>query len=612
MVHMRSPRLAPTLRALLAALGLLLLSSPAHATPWTWGDTLTTVWKPLPNLPALVRPGDTLAVWANAPVAASGWSAALAYGGYSVPLVPAGGSYDASRARWELGFVVPSGVPEETYNLVVQSSLTPPDTSRHSVKVLPAFKTDYYFAQISDTHLPEHTFSTPTGGSFSTADTSGFPDFNAVAEDLNLIHPEFILHTGDLVNEGELEDYLAMFEMSRAQAALSRLRDPIFVVSGNHDIGGWQQTAPPDGTARRNWWKIFGWPFLDSPPAGDPGHSQNFAFDYGVLHCVGLETYINNGGYDAFRTGTYGAQSFTPEQMSWLSAHLAAVPAGRHKLLFYHYDFGGTVSGGGPGANFSQINPAALGVDGAIWGHNHGVAEGNRTAQPFNLGLQAVIDGKRTFRIFRVSNGVITPGPMHHAGGTASTPLDSLSMSWNAPNNGTAASITTTVINRYGEAWEHARAVFHMQPGFATYTATNGTIAQEFDHDGMHDVDVDFVAPLNGTIQVSVNGSGTIDVPPAVLAARVHLSAPAPNPLVRGGSATIAFALPVPGEALLSVYDAGGRKVATLARGFTAAGPHVARWDGRDDAGRIVPGGLYLVRLDALGAGRTVKLALVR
>ncbi|MEP7027736.1 MAG: metallophosphoesterase, partial [Candidatus Eisenbacteria bacterium] len=377
MVLRRLPR---GLSALLPVLGLVLAGSPAHATAWTWGDTLTTVWKPLPNLPALARPGDTLSVWANAPGSASGWSAVLTYGNYAAPLVPAGGGYDPSRVRWELGFVVPSGVPEETYDLVLQSNMTAPDTSRHSVKVLPAFKTNYYFAQISDTHLPEHTFSTPPGGSFSTADTSGFPDFNAVAEDLNLIHPEFILHTGDLVNEGELEDYLAMFEMSRAQAALSRLRDPIFVVTGNHDIGGWQATAPPDGTARRNWWKIFGWPYLDNPPVGDPVHSQNFAFDYGTLHCVGLETYINNGSYDSFRTGTYGAQSFTPEQMNWLTAHLAAVPPGRQKLLFYHYDFGGTLGNGSPGANFSQINPATLGVDGAIWGHNHGVAEGNRTA----------------------------------------------------------------------------------------------------------------------------------------------------------------------------------------------------------------------------------------
>ena len=44
----------------------------------------------------------------------------------------------------------------------------------------------------------------------NTADTSGMGDFDAVIEDVNIIHPQFIIHTGDLVNEGELEEYLGM------------------------------------------------------------------------------------------------------------------------------------------------------------------------------------------------------------------------------------------------------------------------------------------------------------------------------------------------------------------------------------------------------------------
>jgi hypothetical protein len=32
-------------------------ATPASA--YTYGDTLTVIWKPLPNLPAFARPGDT-------------------------------------------------------------------------------------------------------------------------------------------------------------------------------------------------------------------------------------------------------------------------------------------------------------------------------------------------------------------------------------------------------------------------------------------------------------------------------------------------------------------------------------------------------------------------
>jgi hypothetical protein len=282
------------------------------------------------------------------------------------------------------------------YALSLTSDATIPDRVEHAVKVLPGFKTDYYFAQISDTHLPTHALS--SGGVIDVTDTTGMGDFDAVIEDLNVIHPEFILHSGDLVNEGELEEYLGMYEMGRAQGMLSRLRDPVFVSTGNHDIGGWGATLPPDGTSRKDWWRYFGWPWLLSPPAGDPYHSQDFTFDYGPLHVIGLEAYINNGSYDHYRQDIWGAQSFTAEQMAWLQADIAAQPPGTKKLAFYHYDFGGTLGNGSPGANFSQINPAALGLDAAIWGHNHVVAEGSLSARPINLGLRSVIDGRDACR----------------------------------------------------------------------------------------------------------------------------------------------------------------------------------------------------------------------
>src|SRR5262245_66069828 len=132
----------------------------------------------------------------------------------------------------------------------------------------------------------------------------------------------------------------------------------------------------------------------------------------------------------------WGAQSMTQEQMNWLAANVAAVPAGRTKLAFFHYDFGGTLGNGLPAPNFSQFNnPAALGLDGVLWGHNHGVAEGNRTAKPFNLGLQSVID-RRTFRILRLNNGVITPGRMHHSTPLQGSPNDSMVAVWDGQTDG--------------------------------------------------------------------------------------------------------------------------------------------------------------------------------
>ena len=597
----------PRILALLLALAAFTVPRPASA--WTYGDTLTTIMRPLPNLPALVQSGNTLWVWALAPSGAGNWSASLQLGALTVPLAPSGGGWQAGKGRWELSFTVPAGTPEEVYALLLSSDATAPDRAEHAVKVLPGFKTDYYFAQISDTHLPTHALS--SGGVIDVADTSGMADFDAVIEDLNVIHPEFILHSGDLVNEGELEEYLGMYEMGRAQGMLSRLRDPVFVSSGNHDIGGWGATLPPDGTSRKDWWRYFGWPWLLNPPAGDPYHSQDFTFDYGPLHVIGLEAYINNGSYDHYRQDIWGAQSFTAEQMAWLQADIAAQPPGTKKLAFYHYDFGGTLANGSPGANFSQINPTSLGLDAAIWGHNHGVAEGSLSARPINLGLRSVID-RRQFRIFRVSNGVITPGAMHAAGGISTAPTDSLALAWSGPNDGTRSLLSLSINNRYAETWDHARIRFVMADHDSSFIAAGGTLAQTIREGGVALVYVDCVLPAKAISSVSVQASAPVAGVGPEIGARLSLAASA-NPFrPASGPLVVRWSAPREPTAMLDVLDLAGRHVATLARAAGANVEQAARWDGRDERGAPAPAALYFVRLRTESASRVIRLALVR
>ena len=68
----------------------------------------------------------------------------------------------------------------------------------------------------------------------------------------------------------------------------------------------------------------------------------------------------------------------------------------------------------------------------------------------------------------------------------------------------------------------------------------------------------------------------------------------------------------VPAAARLDVVDVSGRHLRTLLAGELPAGEHVARWDGRDDAGRALGAGVYLVRLDAGGTREARSLVLLR
>jgi subtilisin family serine protease len=68
-----------------------------------------------------------------------------------------------------------------------------------------------------------------------------------------------------------------------------------------------------------------------------------------------------------------------------------------------------------------------------------------------------------------------------------------------------------------------------------------------------------------------------------------------PNPF--NPQTTVKFALPHSGKVELKIYDVRGAAVRTLVSGHLEAGQHEAVWQGRDDAGRRVPSGVYFSRL---------------
>ena len=59
---------------------------------------------------------------------------------------------------------------------------------------------------------------------------------------------------------------------------------------------------------------------------------------------------------------------------------------------------------------------------------------------------------------------------------------------------------------------------------------------------------------------------------------------------------TIRFTLPKEAATAFTVYDAAGRRVASLGRGTWEAGESRIVWSGRDTEGRRVAPGVYFVR----------------
>lgn len=107
------------------------------------------------------------------------------------------------------------------------------------------------------------------------------------------------------------------------------------------------------------------------------------------------------------------------------------------------------------------------------------------------------------------------------------------------------------------------------------------------------DRDADDTTHVFKKVTVFVRKPVTVDVPhdnPGIF-----LSC-APNPLQRGQSARIDFALDSEGPLELSIHDVNGRRVRGLENTTLAPGRYSRSWDGRDDHGQQLPSGVYFIR----------------
>ncbi len=105
--------------------------------------------------------------------------------------------------------------------------------------------------------------------------------------------------------------------------------------------------------------------------------------------------------------------------------------------------------------------------------------------------------------------------------------------------------------------------------------------------------------------------SAASDVEPTALALMPAVLRGAwPNPFA--GETVIQLALPEDRDVRLTVYAPDGRQITTLFAGSLPPGVSEVRWDGRDERGRRVPGGVYYCRMEAGSLSQARKLFLVR
>lgn len=101
-----------------------------------------------------------------------------------------------------------------------------------------------------------------------------------------------------------------------------------------------------------------------------------------------------------------------------------------------------------------------------------------------------------------------------------------------------------------------------------------------------------------------------VDDGPVTIPSAVTLAPVTPNPF--NPKTTVAFELRHTERVELAVHDLRGRRLVTLLDRECPPGRHRVQWDGRDDHGRNLPSGAYLVQLRTESAVRSTKAVLLR
>ncbi|MBD3222003.1 S8 family serine peptidase [bacterium] len=135
--------------------------------------------------------------------------------------------------------------------------------------------------------------------------------------------------------------------------------------------------------------------------------------------------------------------------------------------------------------------------------------------------------------------------------------------------------------------------------------AAEGSYLVEIDHDGTLTGPQIFSLVQTGGRPLSVTAVES-DLPRGP----VRRLEAAPNPF--NPRTVIRLSLDRTERTRVAVYDARGRRVATLHDGPLAGGEHRLTWDGRDGRGRQVAAGVYLVQVRAASQQASLRISLVK
>jgi hypothetical protein len=434
---------------------------------------------------AIVKAGENFTVWFDADAGQTVTSVVLRgpYNSINIPSVTkktGSWTYDeisGNTYNTQITFSVPANTPEDRYDILLNTTCGQ-NVSESAVRVVKDFKTNYTIFHISDTHLCQGT------------NINGLPErlfkISAVVDIANIINPEFVFITGDLINDSvnafpdpqQRADFFYKGNRPADLKGIHGFKAATFSIAGNHDFLQASQPFSGQYDIKSRFWNQY--------------HGlQYHHFMYGSTRFM-----IINDGWEGFDWG-YQLANHT----SWLSD----VGPGNLRIAAFHKSEFGIMG--------EWATKVSLGL--ALVGHNHHLANKN----PYKLDGRPILyyaDSLRehfTFNLFRINSGgsfTVVNNLDFIEDPNDAPPLwqPRLTLHYAKSNDGTSPTNTATLVNKFAVGFPHSRVRFVMPKG-NTYIVSKGTVEQAFDGDSVHVVDV--------RIAIDPNSTNTIEITPSKL-----------------------------------------------------------------------------------------------
>ncbi len=185
---------------------------------------------------------------------------------------------------------------------------------------------------------------------------------------------------------------------------------------------------------------------------------------------------------------------------------------------------------------------------------------------------------------------------------------------WAAPNG-------QMVHNRVPRIWwpDHVGRTVTLPSGGTTSVSASWSLDKDWDVNNMNVVafvqdtvmQSDFTnAVFQGAGQKVTDIQSDIRTDGIETARNFQLFQNTPNPF--NASTKIFFRVPEQSLVLVSVFDIHGGKHGDLLERVMPAGSHSVVWDGKDETGRLLPSGVYILKLRTDRHVRNIKMTLMR